>query len=542
MEDQDAVKPVFHVFVFPLKRTIYPITTLVAEREIKLTGDKEQFLSNPFEGESKHLISICSQVEGGSLQHVCDPAKQLLRKRTEKDSERESRIFHVFHTLHANHPSLACCPVCFQHVLCTHANSTSLHSVQSYLSPSCFGQVYVELLKLITHIGTSTDTSCLQSILVQGNGGNFDLELTLHACEQSGMGIINIHEFDGISSANMAHIQRLALQMNEKVILFIENIDLLFPDMHDVEDEVMCDLYFMRSFLSMPSNIICVATTQNSLSDIHATIRNDFAYLVSVDTPSRDQHLAFIEKSDVVSSILSENLKEVLLLALRYESLSTTASLVHQLGEEWISNNSCVDEKEVLGNVVKSLGYGKIANNIIAPTSWGKGVFDNSFKREIIQDLSCFLPNIVGIPPPRCVVVAGPSGCGKTNSVNSLATVLGINMLCPKLADLVKGEVGESERHVHELFEKAKKLSPCLIIFDEMTSIFGATDTSSSTSVMVQTIQELDMLQMKNESQVFLGKESIFVLAVFVTLKVEDLDETVTSPSRCFKVYEMKKG
>mmetsp|Transcript_5291 Transcript_5291/g.8123 ORF Transcript_5291/g.8123 Transcript_5291/m.8123 type:complete len:217 (+) Transcript_5291:34-684(+) len=51
--------------------------------------------------------------------------------------------------------------------------------------------------------------------------------------------------------------------------------------------------------------------------------------------------------------------------------------------------------------------------------------------------------------------------------------------------------VGESERHVREIFSEAKRLSPCILFFDELDSLAPARGMSGSSGVMDRVVSQL---------------------------------------------------
>ena len=46
------------------------------------------------------------------------------------------------------------------------------------------------------------------------------------------------------------------------------------------------------------------------------------------------------------------------------------------------------------------------------------------------------------------------------------------------IPDLIKGEVGESEKAIANIFKVASRCSPCVIFLDELEAIFGSRETS----------------------------------------------------------------
>ena len=67
---------------------------------------------------------------------------------------------------------------------------------------------------------------------------------------------------------------------------------------------------------------------------------------------------------------------------------------------------------------------------------------------------------------------AGPSGTGKTMAAQVLARSLGLDLYRVDLAGVVSKYIGESEKHLRELFEACER-APVLLLFDEADALFG---------------------------------------------------------------------
>jgi AAA family ATPase len=74
---------------------------------------------------------------------------------------------------------------------------------------------------------------------------------------------------------------------------------------------------------------------------------------------------------------------------------------------------------------------------------------------------------------PTSLLLYGPPGCSKTLSAQAMATESGFNFFAVKGAELLNMYVGESERAIRTLFERARAAAPSIIFFDEIDSIGG---------------------------------------------------------------------
>lgn len=98
---------------------------------------------------------------------------------------------------------------------------------------------------------------------------------------------------------------------------------------------------------------------------------------------------------------------------------------------------------------------------------------------------------------PPGVLLYGPPGTGKTLLVRVLAAEAGLNLLAVAIPQLVKPEVGASERALASLFERARAHAPCLLFLDELQAIFGKRGVIGRVGkqLLSQLLLELDATQ-----------------------------------------------
>jgi AAA family ATPase len=134
--------------------------------------------------------------------------------------------------------------------------------------------------------------------------------------------------------------------------------------------------------------------------------------------------------------------------------------------------------------------------------------------------------------PPKGFLLYGPPGCSKTMAAQAMATESGLNFFAVKGAELLNMYVGESERAVRRLFERAREVSPSMIFFDEIDSIAGqrhgfggpsATSTTSHGGLNVLTT-------LLNEMDGFETMQGVLVLAA--TNRPQALDPALLRPGR----------
>jgi len=106
---------------------------------------------------------------------------------------------------------------------------------------------------------------------------------------------------------------------------------------------------------------------------------------------------------------------------------------------------------------------------------------------------------IANIRPPKGILIFGPPGTGKTLLAKAVANESNANFISVKGPELLSKWVGESEKHVREMFRKARQVAPCILFFDEIDSLAprrgGIGDTHVTERVVSQLLTELDGLE-----------------------------------------------
>ena len=138
-----------------------------------------------------------------------------------------------------------------------------------------------------------------------------------------------------------------------------------------------------------------------------------------------------------------------------------------------------------------------------------------------------------GVKPLKGVLLCGPPGCGKTLLAQAAASATQVNFISVKGPALMSKYIGESERAVREVFQKAKQAAPCLVFFDEIDALVprrgsGASDAGVSERVVGQFLAELD------------GVEKLKgVLVLAATNRPDMVDPALLRPGRFDVVVEI---
>lgn len=80
-------------------------------------------------------------------------------------------------------------------------------------------------------------------------------------------------------------------------------------------------------------------------------------------------------------------------------------------------------------------------------------------------------PERFGKWAPRNVLFFGPSGTGKTMLAKALANKTDVPIIPVKATQLIGEYVGDGSRQIHQLYDRAEEMAPCIIFIDELDAI-----------------------------------------------------------------------
>lgn len=153
-------------------------------------------------------------------------------------------------------------------------------------------------------------------------------------------------------------------------------------------------------------------------------------------------------------------------------------------------------------------------------------------EKEEMMELVSFLKNpkrysMLGARIPKGVLMVGPPGTGKTYLAKAVAGEAGVPFFSISGSDFVEMYVGVGASRVRDLFEQAKKNSPCIVFIDEIDAVGrhrgaglgGGHDEREQT--LNQLLVEMDGFGMN---------EGVIVIAA--TNRPDILDPALTRPGR----------
>jgi transitional endoplasmic reticulum ATPase len=127
--------------------------------------------------------------------------------------------------------------------------------------------------------------------------------------------------------------------------------------------------------------------------------------------------------------------------------------------------------------------------------------------------------------PPSGVLLHGPPGTGKTLLARATAAESGVNFIHVAGPELLDRYVGESEKSVRELFERARQTAPAVVFFDEVDAIASTRGSGGDTEVTERVVSQL-LTELDRAAE----NPSLVVLAA--TNRREALDPALLRPGR----------
>jgi SpoVK/Ycf46/Vps4 family AAA+-type ATPase len=126
------------------------------------------------------------------------------------------------------------------------------------------------------------------------------------------------------------------------------------------------------------------------------------------------------------------------------------------------------------------------------------------------------------------ILLYGPPGCGKTHIARATAGECDAAFIPIAITDVLSKWLGESERHLHEIFESARRRSPAVVFIDEIDAIgVSRSEASGSMAPIVNVLlTELDGV----------GSDNTNVMVLAATNSPWRVDSALRRPGRFDRV------
>ena len=106
----------------------------------------------------------------------------------------------------------------------------------------------------------------------------------------------------------------------------------------------------------------------------------------------------------------------------------------------------------------------------------------------------------IGVESSMGILLYGPPGTGKTMLAKAIANESDANFITAKGSDLLSKWYGESEKHIAEVFKRARQVAPAIVFLDELDALAPIRGTAAgepqvTERIVNQLLSELDGLE-----------------------------------------------
>jgi len=344
-------------------------------------------------------------------------------------------------------------------------------------------------------------------------------------------------------------------EKNAPSIIFIDEIDAIAPKREDVQGEVerrvVSQLLTMMDGLKSRGKVVVIGAT-NRPNSLDPALRRPgrFDREVEINVPDKDGRLAIVKihtrnmplAKDVdlqklagvthgfvgadINAMAKEAAMSVLRKVLPKLNLKEEEMIPEEVLKDLIVSN---DDFEEALKVVRPSAMREVL--VETPNvNWEDVGGLDSIKQELKEAVEWPLKHPesferIGIKPPRGLLIYGPPGTGKTLLAKAVAKESEANFIQIKGPSLLSMWVGESEKGVRKIFERARQVSPCIVFFDEIDSLAGRRGgehgNKVSERVLNQILAEMDGIE-----------ENSDIIVIGATNRPDMLDPAILRPGR----------
>ncbi|CAD5231815.1 unnamed protein product [Bursaphelenchus xylophilus] len=333
--------------------------------------------------------------------------------------------------------------------------------------------------------------------------GWFDKVKTFEPCLVQ---LENLHILGGNRNSDVNSSSRILEVLTQTIQNFSAKAVLFIP----------CTNIEMESF---PKTFTKLIHFKFYISDLNSTDRNDFKEYLKRKKCEINEEKLLGEIRGMTLNELNQLVEEA-----RIASLKENRPNITQKDFDWALElrNKAFGE---------SVGVPKVPN-----VSWNDVGGLEDVKQLISESLNLNINHKRSNLRRSGVVLYGPPGCGKTLIAKAVANEFKMTFLSVKGPELLNQYIGQSEKNLRQVFERAKAAAPSIIFFDELDSLAPsrgvAGDSGGVMDRMVsQLLSELDDLQTQKDAPVFV---------MGATNRPDLLDPCLLSPGRFDKLIQVK--
>ena len=348
-------------------------------------------------------------------------------------------------------------------------------------------------------------------------------------------------------------------EKNAPSIIFIDEIDAIAPKREEVYGEVekrmVSQLLTCLDGLKSRGKVVVIGAT-NRINSLDPALRRPgrFDREIQIGVPNKKARLNILKihtrNMPLTKDVKLAQLAEIshgfvgadLAALCKEAAMSVIRNIIPKLNLE---ENQPIPN-EVLDNLIITQNDFKEALKVVRPSAlrevliekpnikWEQVGGMDDIKTELKEAIEWPLKNPkifskMGIRPTKGILLFGPPGTGKTLMVKAIATESEANFISVKGAEIMDKFVGEAEKAVKRIFQKARQAAPTIIFFDEIDAIAPRRGTDFGSKVTERVVNSL-LTEMD-------GLEELSdVIVVASTNRPDLLDPALIRPGRFDKI------
>ncbi|ORX99933.1 AAA-domain-containing protein [Basidiobolus meristosporus CBS 931.73] len=311
--------------------------------------------------------------------------------------------------------------------------------------------------------------------------------------------------------------------------LILDNIETLFANAESSESLNHHLLDILDELQSKEHRVLLIGAAE-SVADIDHTLRKRFQDEVLLDIPTPEQRLNIFKACSKGLNISDVALKAVSDKCHGY--IAVDVELLCSLARSKFPQGHALEASEIcpLMDIIKINALREHSTiRKIEAVHWSDVGGLDRVKSTLEESVIWLYKHAdafrrLGVRPSRGILLYGPPGTGKTLLAKAVATESSANFLPVLIPDLIKSEIGESEKALANIFRVAKRCSPCIVFLDELEALFGNRESAGNLGkkLISQLLLELDELNS--------GDSGVVILAA--TNHPETIDKSILRPGR----------
>ena len=303
----------------------------------------------------------------------------------------------------------------------------------------------------------------------------------------------------GLEGTPQETLRQLFIQAknDEPAVVFIDEIDAIAPDRHRSSEcarKLVAQLLVLMDGMNDRGQVVVIGATNRLEALDPAVIRSGrFERVIECEVPDRDGRLEILEVHTRAMPLSEEvDIEEIADLTVGFVGADIDhicREAVYRAANRAFGFDRLLDMQELEASEMEITPQDMLdAFDLVRPSIKrkmerevektgfesiiGQEEAKDALKEKMLRPLEFpELHEAAELKIGSGILLHGPPGTGKTQLARACASIAGAQFLSVKGPELLSMWQGESERAARNLFDKARKMSPCILFFDEFDSL-----------------------------------------------------------------------